>query len=59
MEDSIQTWEARLDGVVKQEVERAREVTNWAKEALRHAGEDEEKRQEVERAREVTNWAKE
>jgi len=47
MEDSIQTWEARLDGVVKQEVERAREVTNWAKEALRHAGEDEEKRQET------------
>jgi len=47
MEDSIRTWEARLDGVVKQEVERAREVTTWAKEAFRHAGEDEEKRQEV------------
>eukprot|EP00092_Neocalanus_flemingeri_P084798 GFUD01106575.1.p1 GENE.GFUD01106575.1~~GFUD01106575.1.p1 ORF type:complete len:750 (-),score=216.39 GFUD01106575.1:1605-3854(-) len=47
MEDSVQTWEVRLDGVVKQEVERAREVTTWAKEALRHANEDEEKKQEV------------
>ena len=39
MEDCIQTWEVRLEGVVRQEVERAREVTNWAKEALRHAAE--------------------
>jgi hypothetical protein len=39
MEDAIHTWEIRLDGVVKQEVERAREVTSWAKEALRHATE--------------------
>ena len=39
MEDVIHTWEIRLDGVVKQEVERAREVTSWAEEALRHAAE--------------------
>ena len=39
MEDAVQTWEIRLDGVVKQEVERAWEVTNWAKEALRLASE--------------------
>ena len=39
MEDAIHTWEIRLDGVVKQEVERAREVTSWAKEALRDAAE--------------------
>ena len=39
MEDAIHTWEIRLDGVVKQEVKRAREVTSWAKEALRHAAE--------------------
>jgi len=47
MEDCIQTWEVRLEGVVGQEVERAKEVTNWAKEALRHAAEDERKRQET------------
>jgi len=47
MEDCIQTWEVRLEGVVGQEMERAREVTNWAKEALRHASEDEAKRQET------------
>ena len=39
MEDAIHTWEIRLDGVVKQEVERGREVTSWAKEALRHSAE--------------------
>ena len=39
MEDAIHTWEIRLDGVVKQEVERAREVTSWAKEALRQSTE--------------------
>jgi hypothetical protein len=39
MEDAIHTWEIRLDGVVKQEVERAREVTSWAKEALTHSAE--------------------
>jgi len=37
MEDAIHTWEIRMQGVVKQEAERAREVTNWAKEALRDA----------------------
>jgi len=36
-----------MDGVVKQEVERAREVTKWAKEAIRDAPEDEERRQEI------------
>jgi len=51
MEDCIQTWEVRLEGVVGQEMERAKEVTNWAKEALRHAAEDETKRQEV-----LENW---
>ena len=39
MEDAMLTWELRLDGVMKQEVARCREVTAWAKEALRHAGE--------------------
>merc|ERR1719300_1141151 len=38
------TWEMRLEGVMKQEVARCREVTGWAKEALRHAAEDEDKR---------------
>jgi len=47
MEDAVHTWEIRMDGVVKQEVERAREVTNWAKEAIREASEDEERRQEI------------
>ena len=30
MEDAICTWGERLESVVKQEVERAREVTSWA-----------------------------
>jgi len=47
MEDAVHTWEIRMDGVVKQEVERAREVTNWAKEAIRDASEDEERKQEI------------
>merc|ERR1719510_1984941 len=47
MEDAMLTWEMRLEGVMKQEVARCREVTAWAKEALRHAGEDESKRGEV------------
>merc|ERR1740137_154291 len=47
MEDAVHSWETRLNDVVRQEVERAREVTNWAKEALRHASEDEDRRQEV------------
>jgi len=51
MEDAIHTWEIRLEGVVRQEVERAKEVTEWAKEALRHAGEDGNKKNEV-----LMNW---
>jgi len=47
MEDAVMTWEMRLEGVMKQEVARCREVTGWAKEALRHAGEDQEKRGDV------------
>merc|ERR1719507_1913558 len=47
MEDAMLTWEIRLEGVMKQEVARCREVTAWAKEALRHAGEDESKRGDV------------
>ena len=39
MEDAMLTWEVRLEGVMKQEVARCREVTAWAREALRHAGE--------------------
>ena len=30
MEDAICTWGERLESVVRQEVERAREVTSWA-----------------------------
>ena len=39
MEDAVHSWETRLYDVVMQEVEKARGVTNWAKEALRHASE--------------------
>ena len=39
MEDAVMTWEMRLEGVMKQEVARCREVTGWAKEALRHSAE--------------------
>ena len=37
MEDAVQTWASRLEGVVRQEVDRCREVTDWAREAMRHA----------------------
>lgn len=47
MEDAVMSWELRLEGVMKQEVARCREVTAWAKEALRHAAEDEDKRGDV------------
>lgn len=30
MEDAVSTWGERLESVVRQEVERAREVTKWA-----------------------------
>ena len=39
MEDAMLTWEMRMEGVMKQEVARCRDVQAWAKEALRHAGE--------------------
>ena len=31
MEDAVTTWGERLESVVRQEVERAREVTTWAR----------------------------
>ena len=37
MEDAVTSWGQRLEGVVRQEVERCAEVTEWAREALRHA----------------------
>ena len=39
MDDSIQSWSSMLDRVVRQEVEKAREVTIWAKEELKHVWE--------------------
>ena len=36
LESTVKVWQARLEEVVKQEVNRAEEVTHWATEALRH-----------------------
>ena len=36
LESTVKVWQARLVEVVKQEVNRAEEVTHWATEALRH-----------------------
>jgi len=49
MEDAVQTWASRLEGVVRQEVDRCREVTDWAREAMRHAAsnQDEARKEEV------------
>jgi len=47
MDDSIQSWTGMLDRVVRQEVEKAKKVTSWAKEEISHAREDEGMRQEI------------
>ena len=39
MEDAVTTWGERLESVVRQEVERAREVTTWARGELGELGE--------------------
>ena len=39
MDDSIQSWTGMLDRVVRQEVEKAKKVTSWAKEEISHARE--------------------
>ena len=36
LESTVKVWQARLLEVVKQEVNRAEDVTQWATEALRH-----------------------
>ena len=36
LESTVKVWQARLVEVVKQEVNRADEVTHWATEALSH-----------------------
>ena len=38
MEDAVTTWGERLESVVRQEVERAREVTHWARGELETEG---------------------
>ena len=42
MEDAVESWAGRLGRVVRQEEQRARGITQWAREALRHAGSGEE-----------------
>ena len=37
MEDSIQSWTDMLEKVVRQEVGKAKSVTKWAKEEIRHS----------------------
>ena len=38
MEDSFQTWAAKLDSVVRKETKRAREMTSLAKDEMKLAG---------------------
>merc|ERR1711962_1336547 len=48
LEDTLASWTGRLEGVLGQEVARARELTAWAKEALRQTeGADEDRKDEV------------
>jgi len=48
LEDTFTSWTGRLEGVLGQEVARARELTSWAKEALRqHETGDDEKKEEI------------
>merc|ERR1712112_75852 len=48
LEDILTSWTARLEGVLNQEVARARELTVWAKEALRlNESGDEERKEEI------------
>jgi len=48
LEDTLASWTGRLEGVLGQEVARARELTAWAKEALRQTETgDEERKEEV------------
>merc|ERR1712126_696108 len=48
LEDILTSWTARLEGVLGQEVARARELTVWAKEALRlNESGDEERKEEI------------
>ena len=42
LEITVKVWQARLAVVVKQEVNRAEEVTHWATEALRHCNQGRE-----------------
>lgn len=51
LEDTVQTWVARLEGVVRQEVERVRESTEVAKQEMKAAGEDVSKRDAA-----LVNW---
>jgi len=45
LEETIQTWVARLEGVVRQEAERVREATDHTKNELRNAQEDDNMRE--------------
>ena len=42
LEITVKVWQARLAVVVKQEVNRAEEVTHWATEAIRHCNQGRE-----------------
>ena len=37
LDETLFSWCGRLEGVIGQEVARARELTTWAKDALQHA----------------------
>lgn len=53
LEDTLNAWTGRIEGVVGQEVARARELTAWARDALRQAEADEERKDEI-----VESWRK-
>lgn len=53
LDETLFSWCGRLEGVIGQEVARARELTTWAKDALQHAEGDEDRREEI-----VESWRK-
>eukprot|EP00092_Neocalanus_flemingeri_P001664 GFUD01001775.1.p1 GENE.GFUD01001775.1~~GFUD01001775.1.p1 ORF type:complete len:778 (+),score=227.17 GFUD01001775.1:185-2518(+) len=47
LESLVRSWEGRLGEVVRQEVKRAGEITGWATKALKHCGQEDDRRERI------------
>lgn len=47
LENTVRTWEAKLGEVVRQEVKRAKDITDWATEAVKIFETDDDKREKI------------